>query len=213
MTIKTLPATFADQTLDIVIIGNERWAMGPQIGAALGYPFDPSKAIRKIYQRNHTEFDTSDTMVVEIPDRLGRMQLTRLFSHKGVAKLAMLAQTPRAAQFRDWAAQQLTSPPVPPPAPPLLPSRRPPSPPISRISRARIMTALRTRYPMLGPIRRWFHMGLTDQEVQVLTRDSYSRRQVRELRALLTELGELPSLAQRRYDVHSPMLERHHAAS
>lgn len=212
MTITTLPATFADQTLDIIIIGNERWIRGPQIGAALGYGYFPAKAVRQLYQRHRAEFDTSDTMVVELPSS-GGMQLTRLFSHKGVAKLAMLAQTPRAAQFRDWAAQQLTSPPVPPPAPPLLPPSRPPSPPISRISRARIMTALRTRYPMLGQIRRWFHMGLTDQEVQVLTRDSYSRRRVRELRALLTELGELPSLAQRRYDVHSPMLERPHAAS
>lgn len=108
MTISTLPATFAGHNLDIIIIGNERWAMAPQIATPLG--FARPGAIRSLYQRHRREFDTSDTLVVELPDRLGRMQLTRLFSHKGVAKLAMLAQTPRAAEFRDWAARTLTTP-------------------------------------------------------------------------------------------------------
>lgn len=116
MTIQTLPATFAGHNLDIIIIGNERWLGGTQIGTALGYTFSPNTAIRKLYNRHSREFDISDTLVVELPSTGGK-QLTRLFSHKGVAKLAMLARTERAVEFRDWAARVLTSPP-PQPEPP-----------------------------------------------------------------------------------------------
>lgn len=202
MTITTLPADFAGHSLDIIIIGNERWIRGPQIGGALGYVYSPAKAVQKIYQRNAAEFDSSDTMVVELPSS-GGMQLTRLFSHKGAAKLAMLAQTPRAAEFRDWASRMLTTPPQPTPPAPTLPP--PPPPALSRASRAKLMNALRGRYPLLNRMRRWFHLGLTDAEMQVLTRDAYTPRQLRDLRRLLIEIGELPSLAQRQHAVHVAM--------
>lgn len=203
MTITTLPATFADQTLDIIIIGNERWIRGPQIGAPLGYGYFPEKAVRKLYQRHAAEFDTSDTMVVELPSS-GGMQLTRLFSHKGVAKLAMLAQTPRAAEFRDWAARTLTAP-AQTPRPPVAALPRPPAPPLSRSSRSRLMSALRQRYPLLERMRGWWWRCLTDKEVQLLTREAYSLRQLRDLRTLLIELGELPSPEQRRHDAHAQL--------
>ncbi len=109
MSINTLPATFEGQNLDIIIIGNERWAMGAQIGHSLGYTMG-AHAIGKIYKRNRSEFGLDDTMVVELPDALGRDQLTRLYSAKGIAKLAMFANTPKAAAFRDWAAAVLTTP-------------------------------------------------------------------------------------------------------
>lgn len=172
MTIKTLPATFADHTLDIIIIGNERWAMGRQVGHCIG--FSHERNFKRLFQKHQTEFDTSDTMVVEIPDRLGRMQLTRLFSHKGVAKLAMLAQTPRAAHFRDWAAQQLTSPPVPPPAPAL--------PADLRTGLARLWRA----QPQAGKLLRYWQRGFTNVEAAKLLDLGVStvRRRRREAEAL-----------------------------
>ena len=108
MTITTLPAQFEQTPLDIVIIGNERWVRGYQIGSALGY-VSSAAAMAKLYRRNSKEFHDDDTMVVEMPSAGGR-QLTRLYSAKGVAKIAMLANTEKAAGFRDWASTMLTTP-------------------------------------------------------------------------------------------------------
>lgn len=109
MTIETLPATFEGQSLDIYSIHGERWMMANQIGLSLELTF-PSIAINKICKRNADEFGHDDTMLVDLPDALGRMQPTRVFSHKGIVKIAMFAKTPKAAAFRDWAARVLTTP-------------------------------------------------------------------------------------------------------
>lgn len=114
MTISTLPAAFAGYQIDIIIIGNERWVRGGQIGHPLGLTH--RRSLDRLLQKHRHEFDTSHTMVVELPTRGGN-QLTRLFSEKGVAKLAMHAQTPEGARFREWAARTLTTP---KPAPELL---------------------------------------------------------------------------------------------
>jgi hypothetical protein len=113
MTISTLPAQFEHIPVDIVNVGNERWVVGAQIGHAMGYATG-GHAIGKIYKRHAHEFQTDDTMVVEIPTAAGK-RMTRLYSAKGIAKIAMLADTPKAAAFRDWAAGVLTTPTAPEP--------------------------------------------------------------------------------------------------
>jgi prophage antirepressor-like protein len=110
VTITTLPAQFEQIPIDILIIGNERWARGSQVGSALGYSH-AGVSMRRLYNRNAKEFGTDDTMVIELPTA-GGPQLTRLYSAKGIAKIAMLADTPKAAAFRDWAAKVLTTQPV-----------------------------------------------------------------------------------------------------
>lgn len=115
MTITTLPEAFDGTPIDIIEIGNERWVRGGQIVPPLG--FADYDSIKKIMRRNPGDFGPDETMTVELPSR-GGMQLTRLFSERGIAKLAMLATSPQATKFRDWAATVLTTPRQP--APPLL---------------------------------------------------------------------------------------------
>jgi DNA-binding NarL/FixJ family response regulator len=59
------------------------------------------------------------SVVLELDSGNGR-QLTRLFSPRGAALIAMLAKTPRAAAFRAWVLDVLESAPVP--ALPILPT-------------------------------------------------------------------------------------------
>jgi hypothetical protein len=108
MTIHTLPAIHDGLPIDIIIIGGERWIRSSQIGLALGFAF-AQPSMNRLFKRNSHEFGPDDTMVVELRTA-GGLQLTRLFSDKGIAKIAMLASTPRAAAFRDWAATVLTTP-------------------------------------------------------------------------------------------------------
>jgi prophage antirepressor-like protein len=108
MSIINMPSIYDGHQLSIIIIGNERWLRSSQIGLALGYSF-PQQSMNRIFKRNGSEFGVEDTMLVELPTDSGP-QLTRLFSDKGIAKIAMLASTPKAAAFRDWAAQMLTAP-------------------------------------------------------------------------------------------------------
>lgn len=59
-------------------------------------------------------------MVIELPTERGGVQLQRLFSVRGIARLCMLLKSEPAARFRDWAEQVLTTtqaPPTPAPAP------------------------------------------------------------------------------------------------
>ena len=100
MQLMTLPERFGETSFDAVIIGDEKWLRGPQIGAALGLA-DPTRAVQKIWDRNQSEFDDSTTMVVQIPTGGGR-QLVRLYSARGAALIAMKAKTARAEAFRRW---------------------------------------------------------------------------------------------------------------
>lgn len=119
MTISTLASSFDGHAIDIILIGGERYIRGAQAAQSLGYQH-PKAAIRDLVKRHRSEFDSDEFIVVELPTPGGR-QLTRLFSERGCMKLAMLASTPKAAAFRDWAAQVLTAP---RPAPLLLADRR-----------------------------------------------------------------------------------------
>lgn len=193
MSIQKLPALFDGHNLDIIIIGNERWVMGPQLGAALGFA-DPGKAIRKLFHRNLREFSIEDCMTVEIFDRLHRPQLTRLFSATGVAKLAMLANTPRAAAFRDWAANMLVHGPVASPAPAAVPTAAP--------FATQVMTEIRQCFVKACGARfiRYLAMDLTTAELKKLT--GYTAATIARKRRTAEALGlvevKSPLLAERR---------------
>ena len=189
MTIVTLAATFEGSHLDIIIIGNERWARGRQIGGALELA-SPGKAIQKIYARNAHEFSLDDTMLVELLTS-GGMQHTRIFSERGCIKLAMLACTPKAAAFRDWAATMLSNP-APQPLAAL------PAPALSRaaaqeLGRAWLATAQNRKFV------RYAKAGLTSGEIMTLCKWASVATVTRKRRAAeaLGLIQASPNLAKR----------------
>lgn len=193
MSMQKLPALFEGQPIEITVIGGERWVRGPQVGAALGFA-DPGKAIRKIFSRNGREFSIDDAMVVEIAGQSGGPQLTRLFSATGVAKIAMLANTPRAAAFRDWAARMLVHGPAAETAPKAIPSPDPYAP--------NVMTELRQCFVKACGARfvRYLAMDLTTAELKKLT--GYTAVTIARKRRAAEALGlvevKSPLLAERR---------------
>jgi prophage antirepressor-like protein len=92
---------FQETALDVIQMEGQNWLRGPQLGAALGFSGDHQKAIRTLYKRNAAEFTPEMTTALELPSA-GGMQLTRIFSARGAALLAMLAKTDKAATFRAW---------------------------------------------------------------------------------------------------------------
>jgi hypothetical protein len=136
--------------------------------------YAPRQSNPEIYSRNAAEFGLDDTMVVELRTS-GGLQLTRLFSDKGVAKIAMLASTPKAAAFRDWAATVLTTPrelaPLALPAPALPPEVR---------------RALINHYNLRGFLR-YAKLGLTGREIGKLL--GVSPDSIRKRRRLAESLG------------------------
>jgi BRO family, N-terminal domain len=105
----SLPAHFSGNPINIITLHGQPWIMGGQIGHSLGYA-DPSREVARMIRRNPNEFTLDDMMVVQLPDALGRLQLTRIFSRTGAIKIAMLSKTDRAVAFRDWAARTLANP-------------------------------------------------------------------------------------------------------
>ena len=189
MTIQTLPALFESHPLDIIIIGNERFARAGQIGTALGYS-SPGDAMRKLHTRHRDEFTLDDTMLVELPSS-GGMQHTRLYSARGIAKISMLASTPRAASFRDWAATMLTSPTTQPLA-------ALPAPALSRaaaqeLGRAWLATAQNRKFV------RYAKAGLTSGEIMTLCKWASVATVTRKRRAAeaLGLIQASPNLAKR----------------
>lgn len=186
MTINTLPALYQGQNLDLTVIGGERWLRSSQIGLALGFAF-AQQSMNRIYKRNSHEFGPEDTMVVELPTN-GGPQLTRLYSAKGVAKIAMFANTPRASAFRDWAARQLTSP----------------EPVTAPVLSATALAELRTAWLAMGKHRqflRYAKMGLSAREIGLLLGWKTSgpitkKRRAAEALGLLVPPANLASLQQ-----------------
>lgn len=91
---------FQDHNLDVTDLNGQAWLRAFQIGTALGFS-NPNTAIRKIFHHHKSEFTPDMTTVLELPTA-GGMQMTRIFSARGAALLAMLAKTDRAAEFRGW---------------------------------------------------------------------------------------------------------------
>lgn len=89
---------FQDHTLEFVEINGDKYLNGAQIGQCLNLS-QGSHAVGKIYKRNRKEFTPEMSIAAEMPTTTGN-KLTRLYSLRGAALIAMYAQTPVAAQFR-----------------------------------------------------------------------------------------------------------------
>ena len=115
MTNNLIPAEFLGMHLDIVDHDGRRWLTAKQIGLALG--FDESNArngIIRLHERHGDEFTERDTCVVNLTTQgvgdTWQKRATRIFSESGCNKLGFFAQTPRAKEFRTWAARALAAP-------------------------------------------------------------------------------------------------------
>lgn len=89
---------FQDHTLQFVEINGDKYLNGAQIGQCLNLS-QGSHAVGKIYKRNRKEFTPEMSIAVEIPTTTGN-KLTRLYSLRGAALIAMKSETAVAEQFR-----------------------------------------------------------------------------------------------------------------
>ncbi|WP_298233124.1 BRO family protein [uncultured Azohydromonas sp.] len=106
--------TFEPVTFNVVDRNGMPWLRGIEIARALGYADD--SAIRRIYARHAGEFTEAMTCTVKLtvqPRQSGagtehrsgvpaQTREVRIFSLRGAHLLAMLARTPKAADFRRW---------------------------------------------------------------------------------------------------------------
>ena len=106
---------FQGTSLDLFDHNGHRWVRGAQIGHALGLT-QAAHAIGKIFKRHCREFTLEMTAMIYV-DSGGGVQKTRVFSARGAALIAMLANTEKAAAFRAWALDVLEAQ-----APPALPA-------------------------------------------------------------------------------------------
>ncbi len=98
---------FEGHELDKIYANGGIWLRGSQIGTTLGFIF-PEGGIRKLYNRNKHQF-TDDMTNQIILDTAGGKQLSRVFSPRGAALLALLAKTPIADRFRAFVLDKLES--------------------------------------------------------------------------------------------------------
>ena len=100
--LKTL-VTFEDTDIEIIDQNGERWVTVRDLGKALGYT--DTIDLRKIIDRHPEEFK-GKTGVVKLSTIKG-LRDHRVINYHGVIRAAMLARTPRAIKFRDWAEEVL----------------------------------------------------------------------------------------------------------
>lgn len=117
-----LTAEFFGSPVSIIDHQGKRWLTAEQAGVCLGYGQDNArKGISKLYNAHADEFTESDTCVVDLATQ-GQTRAIRIFSGTGCTKLGFFANTPKAKQFRAWAAQTLEAgSPAPAVSPPVSP--------------------------------------------------------------------------------------------
>lgn len=105
-------AEFLGTPLSIINHAGRKWLTAEEVGRCLGYePDNARKGILKIYERHGDEFLETDTGVVNLTTP-GGSQAMRIFSETGCIKLGFFAATPRAKEFRSWAARVLAGRPA-----------------------------------------------------------------------------------------------------
>lgn len=117
-----ITAEFFGAPVSILDHDNQQWLTAEQAGRCLGYSeANARKHILKVYERNRDEFADEDTTVVNLTTVTGPKEC-RIFSATGCQKLGFFARTPKAKDFRTWAAKVLAGrAPVPAPAEPAVP--------------------------------------------------------------------------------------------
>ncbi|MDD5539196.1 MAG: BRO family protein [Candidatus Marinimicrobia bacterium] len=74
------------------------WLTSEQLGIAMGYS-DPRKGVMKVFERNRDEL-TPFSSVVKLTTEAGMREVT-IFDTDGQLRIAMLANTKKAAKFRE----------------------------------------------------------------------------------------------------------------
>jgi prophage antirepressor-like protein len=96
-----IPQTLQFHDVEVTLIDHEGhlWVTAQDVGRALGY--SKPHYIHRLFKRRETSFSEDETSVVNLTTPSG-IQETRVFSIRGVRLLAMLAETPKAEEFRRW---------------------------------------------------------------------------------------------------------------
>ncbi len=124
MTTTNQPTTldFMGLPLTVITHNNQMWLTAKQVGECLGYAAgNASTGITNLYNRHIEEFEASDTCNINLmlqggvhpqndgePSKGGNPNV-RVFSATGCHILGFFANTARAAEFRRWAKQALTT--------------------------------------------------------------------------------------------------------
>lgn len=121
MTNALTKAEFFGTPVTILDHAGKHWLTAEEAGLCLGYnPANARQGTLKIFERHQDEFTDADTFVVKLTTNpLGGNPNSRIFSDTGCIKLGFFTNTPRAKDFRTWAAKVLAgqSPAAVPPAP------------------------------------------------------------------------------------------------
>lgn len=115
-----ITAEFFGSPVSIIDHAGKRWLTAEEVGRCLGYNEANARiGISNLFNRHGDEFTEADTCVINLMTQVQTRQV-RIFSATGCIKLGFFANTPKAKQFRAWAAQTLEAatpaPTMPPPA-------------------------------------------------------------------------------------------------
>ena len=97
----------ADTRVTLITHENRYWLTAEDVGRCLGYGAGKERqGIINAYRRHDDEFSEEDTCVINLMTQ-GQARQIRIFSQTGCIKLGFFSNTPRAKQFRKWAARVL----------------------------------------------------------------------------------------------------------
>lgn len=102
-----LTKTFDNTPIRIATIEGQKHMAAVDVCKALGYK-NPSDAWKDLKRRNKQELKQY-SQGCKLHGRDGRPRLTDVLPLKGVIRLCMLASTPKAERFRDWATDVLAN--------------------------------------------------------------------------------------------------------
>ena len=118
-----ITAEFFGSPVSIIDHDDQQWLTAEQAGRCLGYKESTARqSISNLYNKHADEFAKEDTSVIEVMTEAG-LRECRIFSATGCQKLGFFAKTPKAKEFRTWAAKVLAGLPPRP-----FPRRSPRSP-------------------------------------------------------------------------------------
>lgn len=103
-----LTAEFFGSPVSIIDHQGKRWLTAEEAGRCLGYnEANAGVGVRNLYNRHADEFTDADACRIKLMRRDGKTSEQLIFSGTGCTKLGFFANTPKAKQFRAWAAQTL----------------------------------------------------------------------------------------------------------
>lgn len=79
--------------------GGEYYTTAAEVADALGYA--DARKVSNLYNKRKGEFRDAETCVLKVRTQ-GQSRSVRVFSPRGAMKVAILAETEKAAEFRDW---------------------------------------------------------------------------------------------------------------